>query len=298
LFFFPKEAAGAAHARQLRNDLERTQGWAASKHVVPNAQTGIDTHRSNALALFFVFDRTKSNGVSLNQGATSLVRVRDFLQVRRGISTGCNEFFVLTDIEARRRRIARRYLRPVLPTRISLPNRVFSKKDWDVLRRSDYPCWLLALPNSDPREFEVPIQEYLKEGIRRGLHATPTARGYRDWFSIPVPHQPPDVFVTYLFRGAPRFLVNDARVFHLTNILGGRFVPPIEDQGRQEAIIEAMNEEAKRWMDIDMPGREYKGGLRKIEPKELSMLPISPKLARLAMTDRPAPQNAHPSLFD
>lgn len=285
LFFFPQEVAGAAHARQLRNDLQRMHEWTPKERAIPAGQTGIDKHRSNTLALFFVFERKKSLAAPRAERLPPQPCLGDFLQIRRGISTGRNEFFVLTDAAVRERHIPKHRLQPVLPTRISLPSRRLSKDDWEGLRRGGHRCWLLALPNRDPKEFEVSVQEYLKEGVRRGLHTTPTGRGYKNWFSIPIPARPPDLFVTYLFRGAPRFVINDARVLHLTNILGCRFTAPVDDCRQQERIVDALNSQAKRWMEMDLIGREYKGGLRKIEPRELALLPLDPQLVRLAVTD-------------
>jgi hypothetical protein len=282
LFFFsPSEVAGAAHAKRLREDLRRVHDWTWREHVITDNQTGIDKHPSNALALFFVFERRKAECEPIARGAIPRIRVRDVLQIKRGISTGCNDFFVLTDDEARRREISQDYLRAVMPTRIPLPSRCFSKGDWNELRRLGHRCWLLTLPNQRIEAFERPIQDYLRIGLQRGLHSTPTARKLRTWFSLPIPRTAPDVFVTYLFRGSPRFVLNQSKVLHLTNILGGRFVSSIEDSSRQLTIIDGLNVQAKRWMEKGMPGREYRDGLKKIEPRELSMLPMESAMLEL-----------------
>jgi adenine-specific DNA-methyltransferase len=295
LFFLPKEAAGAAHARRLRDDLQRLHGWTWRMYQIRNSRTGIDRHPSNSLAWFFVFEQKKSQVESRSRQSKPAACVRDIIQVKRGISTGCNEFFVLTDEEVRRRKIPQRRLRAILPTRIPITGNNFSESDWNLLRLSGHPCWLLVLPNSNIEEFEMHVQEYLKEGLRRGVHLTPTARSLRTWFSIPIPPTPPDVFATYLFRGAPRFVLNRARVHHLTNILGGRFVTSIIDPKRQEMIIDSLNIQAEQWIKSRMASREYKGGLRKIEPRELSMLPIDPAIVEPVNREN---QAATESLFD
>jgi hypothetical protein len=56
--------------------------------------------------------------------------------------------------------------------------------------------------------------------------------------------------------------------------LGGRFELPIPDLRVQTKIVDLLDEQAKRWMNANTPGREYKGGLRKIEPRELSLLEL------------------------
>jgi predicted RNA methylase len=281
MFFMPKEAAGAAHARRLRQDMEQLHGWTCQQVRVPQNQTGIDRHPSNALALLFLFEQQKAIGTSIRQHATSPGTVQDVIRVKRGISTGCNDFFVLTDKEARRRRIPRRYLREVLPTRIPITTNQITYADWEILKRAGRPCWLLCLPPNDMENFEPSVQDYLKEGLQRGLHETPTARSFRVWFSLPLPSAPPDLFITYLFRSFPRFVLNRACLLHLTNILGARFARPVDDDKRQVAIVDALTNLAKDWMRNGKPGREYKGGLLKIEPRELSMLPVDARTLKL-----------------
>jgi adenine-specific DNA-methyltransferase len=297
LFFLPKEAAGAAHARRLRDDLKRVHGWSWHENTIATPQTGVD-QRSNALALFYVFERKEAPVESHALPSKPAFCVGEFLRIRRGISTGCNEFFVLTEEEVSRRRIPMRRLRAVLPTRVPITSRNFSKGDWELLRKSGHRCWLLALPSTDLEVFETPVQEYLKEGIRRGVHATPTAQSLRRWFSIPIPTEPADVFVSYLFRGAPHFALNGARVLHLTNILGGRFLPPLAATTCPETIIDLLNEQARRWIEGDMPGREYKGGLRKIEPRELSRLAVDSSVVDLVNAASRTVALSCPSLFD
>jgi adenine-specific DNA-methyltransferase len=296
LFFLPKEAAGAAHARRLREDLRRVHGWTWEEYSIPSEETSAE-RRSNALALFFVFQRRESRVDTWSAPSTPAVCVGDFLRIRRGISTGCNDFFVLTDEEVDRRRIPMGRLRAVLPTRIPIKGWNFSKTDWDLLRRSGHKCWLLALPETEIEELEIPVREYLKEGLRRGVHATPTAKALRSWFSIPIPKTAADVFVSYFFRGAPRFTLNGAQVLHLTNILGGRFVPPIKDATRQRKVLDLLNEQGRRWIEQDDAGREYKGGLRKIEPRELSTLTVESPLAELVNARSRGLDLSSPSLF-
>jgi predicted RNA methylase len=297
LFLLPKEAAGAAHARRLREDLRREYGWTWREYTIPIAQSAVDP-RSNSLALLYIFEQSESPIASHVVRPEPSACLGDFVRIKRGISTGCNDFFVLTDEEVRRWKIKKHYRREVLPTRVPIKGHSFSMADWELLRKSGHKCWLLTLPNADLEEFESPIREYLRDGIRRGVHATPTAIALRSWFSIPIPARPPDVFVTYLFRGAPHFALNEAGVLHLTNILGGRFLSPIKNIRRQKMIIDLLNGQASRWIEIDKAGREYKGGLRKIEPRELSSLPVDLSDVGFTNAENQALISRAKSLFD
>jgi hypothetical protein len=267
------------------------------QHLIPDLHTGIDKHPSNAAALMLVFERSERPGEAVSKPSVSRFVVGDLLKIKRGISTGCNDFFVLTDDEVRTRRIPKKYLKPVLPTRIPIKSEYFSERDWQALRESGSSCWMLSLPDRLLKEFEPAVRDYLREGIRRGLHVTPTANRLRTWYSLPLPDKPPDVFVTYLFRGSPHFALNGAGVFHLTNILGGRFIPTF-DALEKEASVRALNLEAPQWMERITVGREYRGGLRKIEPRELASLPIDSWAVPLTFRRTKSEATSPLSLFD
>ncbi len=297
IFFLPKEAAGASHARRLREDLRRAHGWVWHDYDVPMRHTGVDKHQSNALALLFVFERKASPQPQLDSRPTLGTKVADLLVVRRGISTGCNDFFALSEADAKAHSIPRKYLRRVLPTRVPLPEGSFADNHWESLRASGHRCWLLALPPKPLAGFESAVQQYLREGLRRGLHATPTGLRLHSWFALPIPSEPPDVLITYLFRGAPRFVLNVARVYHLTNMLGARFVSQSLTVDAKRGILAILDESALGWINSDGAGREYRGGLMKIEPRELGQLAIR--------SGRPLPSGivvarrvAEPTLFD
>jgi len=279
MFFLPAEASGAAHAQRLRADLLHDHGWKHRKLRVPSAQTALERDRSNAVAFLYIFEQTAKSKPRPAKSSKKGFALGDLLQVRRGLSTGRNDFFVLTEAEVNRRRIDRKkWLTAILPTRIHMPDRCFTTRMWNELRDSGHACWLLTIRRDQVEDLDVAVENYLREGVRRGVHATPTAAALRHWFCLPLPDDVPDLFVTYFFRGAPRFILNQAGVLNLTNILGGRFRDAALDATRKQALVDSLNVEAKKWKSA---GREYKGGLKKIEPRELSMLRVSAAMHEL-----------------
>ena len=273
VFFFPREMSGAAHAVRATRQLNVLHNWSQTEHQIPVARTGVDTEGSNSLALCFVFER--GQGMSQPERRHSpLVRMDQCMRIQRGVSTGSNAFFVLTDEDVSIHRIPDRHLVKVLPTRIPVADREFRSVDWETLRSAGRECWLLALPDERLEYFEPSVRTYLRKGIERGVNKTPTAQKMKNWYALHLTAEPPDMFVTYLFREAPRFVLNTAKVWHLTNILGGRFSPKITGLGAQRAAVDALNRQAERWASAGLPGRQYRGGLRKIEPGEFGALPI------------------------
>ena len=296
VFVMPKEATGSAHYRQLRENLRSDRGWHASRYDIP---TDFLNGGTGAIAQVFVF-RSGPKGPDVSEPAVRQAVDRyalsDFMAVRRGLSTGKNSFFVLTDAEARLRRIPDTYLREVLPTRITFQAACFSRENWVTLRDSGHPCWVLHIPvERTLDELDPAVRAYLKEGMQQGLHATATARRLRRWYALPVPPDPPLMFVTYFFRGAPRFILNEAGVTHLTNILGVRPRREWRDDVDKRELMRSLNNDALAWFADGHPGREYRDGLRKIEPKELERLPLSKHTMRLVgglLVDK------EPSLFE
>lgn len=283
VFLLPSEAAGAAHSRLLRERLALL-GWNAIDSTLPTTLAHTGLPRAGMLARLAILDRRRDPMPRRPHPAP--YRLGDLLQIRRGISTGKNSFFVLSEAEIERRGLPKEVFKPVLPTRIPLRTYSFTATDWEWLRNEGHPCWLLTLPPRPVIELPAAVASYLKEGIREGLHLTPTASRLRVWYSLPVPPHPADLFVTYVFRHAPRFICNEARVLHLTNILGGRFLAkekPVCDIG----LIEELNAQAERWMQQGSVGRQYRDDLSKIEPKEMASLPLDTSIAekfRLPLT--------------
>ncbi len=62
---------------------------------------------------------------------------------------------------------------------------------------------------------------------------------------------------------------------------------PVRDHKHKEMIVESLNVQAEGWIKNNA-GREYKGGLRKIEPRELSMLPVDPATVNLVIGENRA----------
>jgi hypothetical protein len=75
-------------------------------------------------------------------------------------------------------------------------------------------------------------------------------------------------------------------------------VQPIQDPKLKETVIDLLNEQAKSWIKDNMAGREYKSGLRRIEPRELSMLPLNSLVVELVNSERRLVTAKSQSLFD
>lgn len=287
IFLFPSEIAGVQYWFELEKQL-------ASLFEVQRVDLSklIGMQESTIRWLFRFLPRVTSNRESfddLDKTASGpdvqLERLRSIASVRRGISTGANDFFVITSAEAARLGVPSKYLVRIIPTRIKLEasNFMFEKSDWDILDRQGKPCWLLHIP-SDQTIDELPskLKQYLREGERRRVPLVPTCKSRKQWFSLKLGQGSPLLVYTYMSR-RPRFLYNKAGTYILTNLLGvypknaGRF-----SDSMARDFVAQLNRDFLKWIRNEDAGRVYAGGLRKFEPGDLEQMPVSKGLLGLA----------------
>jgi adenine-specific DNA-methyltransferase len=202
--------------------------------------------------------------------------------VHRGISTGANDFFLLTDIIAKQLSIHFKYLERIIPPRIRLPD-VITRGYWDSLKESGKSCWLLAIKTQNFNALPIELKRYIKHGESLGVHMTATCKDRYPWFSIDKPEQPPKLVFTYMSRDRPRFICNKAEAYIANNLLEVELKTGWLGIKDDEKVAELLNESLWNWIDHKNVGRRYSGGLVKFEPKDLEKLPVSETLVESVM---------------
>jgi len=210
------------------------------------------------------------------------IHLEDFANVHRGISTGCNDFFVLTQSEVDKYSIPEKFLRKVVPTKIRMNYLRFTLDDWNNFRKLGKPCWMLAIPEKIQRT-DLPrgLLHYIELGEEKELHKIRTCAIRKSWYSIRWNTESiPQFFFTYMFRGYPRFVYNPDKLWNLTNLLGVSLIssPQIQSQyyhNTMARLAELLNEDVEIMMRRGVLGRRYGGGLLKFEPGDLDLMPLS-----------------------
>jgi adenine-specific DNA-methyltransferase len=266
---------------------ERNHFW----NVQASEEISLEMHTKMKHAWSFMLFHPIAEDVTVSQNSRhnvarekGTISLDNFASVQRGISTGANDFFVITDKLANEIGVSEKegYLKRVIPTKIPKARLkdVFDEKEWNVFKDEGKPCWLLSL--SEEKSIELPsgLKAYLKKGERLGVHLIPTCKNReprRPWYYIKVQTvHVPDLFFTYISRGSPIFIYNKAQVHNLTNLLGVYLeisVTLSEDEIRK--LVRLLNGNIKEWIDQKSVGRRYSGGIVKFEPKDLERMPIS-----------------------
>lgn len=213
--------------------------------------------------------------------STDELRLGDLFSIKRGLATGSNSFFILNDEEIRRWHIPNRFLKPILPGPRYLTTDVIEPQ-------SETACAVFPrLYLLDCREPEDKIKatwprfyEYLQKGRKEDIHASYLASHRTPWYSQE--QRPPAPFLcTYMGRSANgkhpfRFIWNrsEATAHNVYLMLYPK--SHLQEALKKHPELEARVFEALQRIAPDQlvsEGRVYGGGLHKVEPKELGLVP-------------------------
>jgi hypothetical protein len=206
----------------------------------------------------------------------------DFFEIKRGLATGDNSFFILSEEEIDARGLPREVFTPILPSpRYLQQDEVTARKDGspDIQRRR----FLLntKLSEEEIRKRFPALHAYLETGKARGLHERYLCKHRSLWYGQE--NRPPAPIVcTYLGRGDTktgrpfRFILNASRAT-VANVYLALYPTPLmaRELARDPELLR------KVWRALnELPvgtllgeGRVYGGGLHKLEPRELSNVP-------------------------
>lgn len=223
--------------------------------------------------------------VSSNQRTLS-----ELFQIKRGLATGDNSYFILPESEIEKRGLPLDVFRPILPgPRCLLQDEITARPDGtpEIERR-------LFLLDTRISEDEIQhrwpkLYEYLEEGKQRELHLRYLCSHRSPWYAQENRPAPP-ITCTYLGRsdkknGRPfRFILNHSNAT-VANVYLAMYPTPLLQQ-----FLENDPRVLKRmWMALNaLPaeqllgnGRLYGGGLHKLEPKELAQVDATSLFAQL-----------------
>ncbi len=217
------------------------------------------------------------------------VRLADLFEVKRGLVTGANEFFILTDEQVEEYRLPRQFLVPILPGPKSL------KRDEIEADAEGNPVLeqRLFLLNCNLTEEEVQhypeLYKYLQMGVEMGIHQGYICSHRSPWYVQE--HRPPSMFLcNYMGRQTAersnpfRFLLNHSQATAANVYLMFYSKPFLERALRDDVTLrrevwKALNAIAPEVLMSE--GRVYGGGLYKLEPKELLNVPADSILSVL-----------------
>lgn len=192
-------------------------------------------------------------------------------RIMRGIATGANDFFVLSDDELMKWGLHQANLRPVLTKTREAPGYVFTQADFDRLGPEGKKRWLLYL--TSPVGAGTAEERYIQHGEARGLHQRSLVKTRPLWYLMEQ-RDPAPIYFTYLSRKRSRFIYNQAGVLALNVFLCIYPIPSISrDETTLRALLAVLNSLVAK-DSLRLVGRTYGGDTIKIEPREMDRLPV------------------------
>lgn len=216
----------------------------------------------------------------------------DLFTVKRGVATGSNEFFILSESKAEQLRLPRRFLKPVLPSpRYLADDEVRSDAEGTPLLERRLFLLTCDVPELHVRDEYPDLWAYLQSGVEMGVNQRYLCRSRSPWYSQERREAAP-LLCTYMGRaganGHPfRFILNDSKAT-AANVYLMMYPRPIlaEVLTREPSALEKVWRVLQDLTPVQLmsEGRVYGGGLYKLEPREL--LNVSADAIASALGDR------------
>lgn len=206
---------------------------------------------------------------------SALKPLSSFATIKRGIATGANHFFCISDYTATEHNLDTTWLEPLVRGASYVPNYDYTKTDWETQRDDEQDIWLLYDIDQPLWELQdTPVPEYLKYGKSQDVHETHLAKSRNPWYVVDR-RVPADILYTYMNRDGGRFVYNRVGALNLNN-LHGMYLDGYSDV-EIRALLAYLNSPFADSV-VERNGRTLSSGLKKVEPNELKDVPaIDPK---------------------
>ena len=215
------------------------------------------------------------------RGAPIASQLSDYFKIQRGLATGNNGFFILTERDIENRKLPMEAFRPILPgPRHITEEEIKADAQGDPLLERRLFLLDCRLSEGEIKEWSPALSSYLEEGKTLGVPDRYLCRHRIPWYSQE--QRPAAPFLcTYIGRSDKnrppfRFLLNHSRATAANAYLMLYPKKPIND-----ALLKTPQLMKDVWVYLQAicpnvmigKGRVYGGGLHKLEPRELGEVP-------------------------
>lgn len=142
-------------------------------------------------------------------GAGRVVSVGQVADIRIGIVTGANPFFVIDEATAEHHGLPEDALRPILAKFAMAPGAALRDDDLAEARRKGRKLLLVDTDHPDMEGPDSSIQRYLDTFPKEKWEANKTFKKRKLWHR-PDDGRPPDAFFPYMYQHGPRIILNEA----------------------------------------------------------------------------------------
>lgn len=225
----------------------------------------------------------------------SETKLSDLASIHRGIQTGRNQFFCLTDNEVAKWNIDNQYLSKLIRGARQVQNYDFTNADWNRLKDDGHPVWLLYhVHDIDfPDKFELRetsddntvntashdrtanedgITQYLQYGCTREAELYEVNQSDKiPWYRVER-QDPPDILILYHTRTGTRFIRNRTEARNINNIHSMNIDADLREDDLKTLLCIINSQFAQRWLESE--GKVKGGGVIQIGVGHINSLPI------------------------
>lgn len=198
------------------------------------------------------------------------VRLGDLADIRIGVVTGDNRFFVLSEEQRASAKLRRHHFQPVVSKFADLgPGLEFEQPAIGHNQNEQALRVLLLCPSpvSTDKNLAAHLSTYSKESIK----ANRTMQKRVHW-QCPALGQIPDAFLRSMGKAGPRLVLNRGSSY-CTNTIHSLFFKEGITKAKQQAICLAMHSTYTQ-LSAEFEGRQYGSGVLKLEPSEAKRLTV------------------------
>jgi hypothetical protein len=199
---------------------------------------------------------------------TSSIPLSSVARIRRGVATGSNRFFLLTDEEAAP--IPKELLRPALRSLREVQGTVLDKASHDRLGASGGRRWLLQLPPGIDLDGDDSLRQWRARATEAGVPQTYLASHRVPWFTVEW-SDPPAIFVSPMGKTRMKIVRNDIGAVP-SNAIYGIYVDSGQPELTQSLCDWLASPEGQA--ALLARARAYGSGLFKLEPGDLAAVAI------------------------
>ncbi|MEV0425354.1 Eco57I restriction-modification methylase domain-containing protein [Micromonospora sp. NPDC050495] len=189
-------------------------------------------------------------------------------KIRRGVATGSNRFFFLSDGERLLEGLPDKALRPALVKASHCPWDTLDLEAHEAIGSAGAPRWLLDMNSCDAAETDEDLKVYLAKGRSLGVHKTHLALQRKIWHTVELVATP-DIFLAPVGKGHHRVILNEAGVVGSNNLYG-IYLGPLAPWSPRELAAWLRSGDGQQ--ALNGMSRQYQGGSSKLEPRSLRNL--------------------------
>lgn len=202
---------------------------------------------------------------------SSLVKqLSDIAHIGIGYVTGNNQFFHLSDTQAKQWKLSKHLLKPAVYKSRAFQGLDFTVEDWQQAEQHHEAGYLLHLDHKTP--LSTALRKYLEYGESQNIHQAYKCRKRSPWYAVPHVYKA-DAFLSYMNGTRALLVANQAKAVAPNTL----HVLRLKTDDFTANDLSALWHNSLTMLSTEIEGHALGGGLLKLEPGEAKKV-LVPKI--------------------